>query len=106
VEFLRKKNKEIAGLITSGHKELVPERIIIPAFKNWLSLLYNTFPGFAWRGNDLEKADGFNVEGDEYFRILYERFFHELEIAVLKDHFTKEEIVALKEKSWEKYLKK
>jgi len=106
VKFLRKKNKEIAGLITSGHKELVSERIIIPAFKKWLALLYVTFPGIAWRGIELEKADGFNVEPDKYFEILFERFFHELTMAFLDKHFDKEERAALKKESWKKYQHK
>jgi len=92
-----------------GAEDLIPHQIFSHGFMGWFGLVFEAFPEFGWRGDEVEKAKGFPLTFKKYYRALYERFFIEMTERVLKNpdfgfDFTEEEIKTLREEGWKAYL--
>ena len=84
-----------------GAQDCIPHQVLSHGFMEWQILLHSKFPGFSWRGEKVEAAEG--LSWHTYEKILYERFFLEVAEKVLVG-FTKQEKQAIKEAGWKEYL--
>jgi len=59
-----------------GYEDRIPNEIA-EVFQQWLKILCDIFPGFTWRGRQIESIGGFTQNYIYYIKTIFQRFWVE-----------------------------